>query len=271
MTDVAWDVVGDGPPVVLVPAGIGSRRQFDRVATDLGRDFTVITMDPRGQGESPNPVGDYFDHEDALDVLQEAGFDHAGWVGCSNGGRIVADVAATTPTAVDAMVLLGPALPGGGSWDDFPDDFGRLQEADRACQEGDFDLTAEIHAELFVVGRDRTLTDLPQPLASGVMGLLMAAAAREQGAWDGGEPREIDPPLRDRLATIEAPTLVGVGTHDHPAIHHAARRYREELPNAVGQAIQGVAHFPAWEAPAVTAELVRDHLLAPLDPDRPRG
>ncbi len=261
MTDLAWDVVGDGPPVVLVPAGIGSRRQYDRVAADLAEDFTVVTLDPRGQGESPDPTADYYDHEDALGVLAATGLQQASWVGASNGGRIVMDVAATTPEAVTALVLLAPALPG-GAWQDFPDDLERLQEADRAIEQGDFDTTARIHADLFLVGRDRTLRDLPDPLAERAVSLLMAAAAREMGAWSEGQPQEIDPPLRDRLAEVTTPTLVAVGTHDHPAMHEAARRYREGLPNAVGSTIQGVAHFPAWEAPAVTAELIRDHLPA---------
>ncbi len=264
MTDLAYDVAGDGPPLVLVPAGIGSRHQYERVAGDLAADFTVISLDPRGQGESPNPASDFYDHEDALAVLADAGFERASWVGASNGGRIVADVAATTPDAVASLVLLAPALPG-GAWQDFPDDLERLHEADRALQDGDFDTTARIHADLFFVGRDRTLQDLPAPLPQRVMGLLMAAAAREMGAWDGGQPREIDPPLRQRLGDITAPTLVAVGTHDHPAIHEAARRYREALPNVAGMSIQGVAHFPAYEAPAVTAELIRDHVPAVAD------
>lgn len=259
MTDLAWEAVGSGPPVVLVPAGIGSRRQYDRVAEDLAADFTVVTLDPRGQGESPNPTADYFDHEDALAVLAAAGFERAAWVGASNGGRIVADVAATTPDAVASMVLLAPALPG-GAWQEFPDDLERLHEADQALQEGDFDATAKVHAELFLVGRDRTLQDLPAPLAERAIPLLMTAAAREMGAWDGGQPQEIDPPLRERLGQVTTPTLVAVGTHDHPAMHEAARRYREGLVDAVGATIQGVAHFPAWEAPAVTAELIRDHV-----------
>jgi 3-oxoadipate enol-lactonase len=259
MTDLAHDVTGSGPPIVLVPAGIGSRRQYDRVAADLAEDFTVVALDPRAQGDSPNPVGDYFDHEDALDVLHAAGFDRAAWVGCSNGARIVADLAATTPDAVSHLVLLGPALPGVG-WDDHPEDRARLGEADAAVQTGDFEVAAQVHADLFMVGRDRTVQDLPDELARRMMGLLMAAAAREQGAWDAGQPLEIDPPLRERLHEIQAPTLVAVGTHDHPAIHASARAYREGLPDVRATTIQGVAHFPAYEAPAVTAELIRDHL-----------
>lgn len=264
MTDLVYDVTGSGPPVVLVPAGIGSRRQYDRVAADLADDFTVIVLDPRAQGDSPNPVGPYFDHEDALDVLHEAGFEQAAWVGCSNGARIVADVAATTPEAVSRMVLLGPALPGVG-WADHPDDRARLGEADEAVQSGDFEVAAKVYADFFLVGRDRTVRDLPDELARRAMPLLMAAAAREQGAWNGGEPQEIDPPLRERLHEITVPTLVAIGTHDHPAIHDSARAYREGLADARGMSIQGVAHFPAYEAPAVTAEMIRDHLpVAPL-------
>lgn len=261
----------DGPAVVLVPAAIGSRRQYEAVAADLAADFTVVTVDPRGQGDSPNPRGDYLDHEDMLALVDTLGIERAGWVGCSNGGRIVADVAVEAPDRVGSLVLLGPSLPGVGMWDAFPEDHARIAAADADVVEGEFDTAVEVYADLFVVGRDRTVQDLPDSLARRLRSLLMAAAAREQGAWDFGEPQSIQPMLKDRLHEIEAPTLVAVGTHDHPAIHGAARRYREALPDVQAVTIQGVAHLPAYEAPAVTAELIRDHLSVASAATTPRG
>lgn len=267
MTDLAWEQQGSGQPVVLVPAGIGSRRQYDAVAADLAQDHHVITMDPRGQGESPDPVADYDDRQDVLDVMAAADVASALLVGCSNGGRVVAEVAATHPDAVRGLVLLGPALPG-VTWRDDPAALARLHAADVAIADGDFDAAVDTYTEFFMVGPDRTVGDLPDALGSRVRSLLMAAVAREQGAYDAGEPTSIDPPLKARLADIVAPTVVAVGVHDHPSVRATARHYGEHLPNATVTTLIGVAHFPALEAPAVTAELIRDQasLVGDLQP-----
>ncbi|HKJ55175.1 MAG TPA: alpha/beta hydrolase [Nitriliruptoraceae bacterium] len=258
MTDLAWEQHGSGESIVAVPAGIGSRRQYDAVVADLATDFHVVTMDPRGQGESPDPTQDYDDRQDVLDVMAAAGVSSAVLVGCSNGGRVVAEVAATRPDAVTGLVLLGPALPG-VTWQDDPRALARLRACDIAIAEGEFDTAADTYAEFFFLGPDRTQGDLPDALRLRMRSLLMAAVAREQGAYDEGEPTSIDPPLKARLGDIEVDTLVAVGVHDHPSIKATARHYGEHLPNATVTSIVGVAHFPALEAPALTAELIRDH------------
>ncbi len=258
MTDLAWEEQGSGPPIVAVPAGIGSRRQYDAVAADLAADFRVITMDPRGQGESPDPTGPYDDRQDVLDVMAAAGVTSAVLVGCSNGGRVVAEVAATTPAAVQGLVLLGPALPG-VTWQDDPRALARLRACDIAIDEGEFDTAVDTYAEFFFLGPDRTPGDLPDALGLRMRSLLMASVAREQGAYDAGEPTSIDPPLKARLGELDVATLVAVGVHDHPSIMATARHYGEHLPNATVTTIVGVAHFPMLEAPALTAELIRDH------------
>ena len=270
MTTLAWDQQGTGPAIVLVPAGIGSRRQYDAVAADLAEDFHVITLDPRGQGESPDPTQDYDDRQDVLDVMAAAGVDAAVLVGCSNGARIVAEVAVTAPGAVRGLVLIGPALPG-VTWLDDPTAHARLRAADVAIQEGDFDAAVDTYADFFFVGADRTAMDLPDALASRMRSLLMAAVAREQGAWEGGEPVPMDPPLKARLGEIAVPTLVAVGVHDHPSIRSTARHYGEHVPDATVMTLVGVAHFPALEAPALTAELIRDHASLVGDLERHGG
>lgn len=258
MSDLAWDQQGSGQAIVLVPAGIGSRRQFDAVAADLVEDYHVISLDPRGQGESPDPTGAYDDRQDVRDVMTAAGVSSAVLVGCSNGGRVVAEVAATTPDVVTGLVLLGPALPG-VTWQDDPRALARLRASDIAISEGEFDTAVDTYAEFFFLGPDRTQSDLPEALGLRMRSLLMAAVAREQGAYDAGEPTSIDPPLKARLGDLTAPTMVAVGVYDHPSIKSTARHYGEHLPNVEVTSLVGVAHFPALEAPALTAELIRDH------------
>lgn len=267
MTDLAWEMAGDGPAVVLVPASIGSRRQWDAVVDDLASDFTVVSMDPRGQGESPNPTDDYDDRADLVEVMSAAGVDHAVLVGCSDGGRLVAEVAATHPERVDGLVLLGPALPG-VTWSSDPGSLARLNAADESVEAGDFDTAVDTYADFFFVGADRTVQDLPEALGRRMRSLLMTAVAREQGAFAQGEPVDLDPPLVARLDDVTVPTVVAVGVHDHPEIRATARHYGQHLPDVYVTTLAGVAHFPAMEAPALTAELIRDHASMVGDRER---
>ncbi len=50
--DIAYDVTGDGPPLVLLHGITESRRTWDPLVPDLAEDHTVVAVDLRGHGES---------------------------------------------------------------------------------------------------------------------------------------------------------------------------------------------------------------------------
>ena len=100
---LAWQVVGDGPPVVLVHGFALDRRMWDDIAPGLAHDHTVITYDCRGFGESAE-----FDHataythsEDLLALLAHLGLERAALVGLSFGGGVVLKTALRAPDAGD--------------------------------------------------------------------------------------------------------------------------------------------------------------------------
>ncbi|MGW4823696.1 alpha/beta fold hydrolase [Streptomyces sp. NPDC004227] len=49
---LSYVVTGDGPPVVLVHAGVADHRMWDAIVPDLTERHTVIRYDLRGFGES---------------------------------------------------------------------------------------------------------------------------------------------------------------------------------------------------------------------------
>lgn len=54
---LSYTVAGEGPPVVLVHAGVADHRMWDAVVPALAERHTVIRYDLRGFGESaPRPV-----------------------------------------------------------------------------------------------------------------------------------------------------------------------------------------------------------------------
>ena len=50
-----YELRGKGPVVVLIPSGEGDCSSFDRTATALARDFTVLTFDMPGFSRSSEP------------------------------------------------------------------------------------------------------------------------------------------------------------------------------------------------------------------------
>ena len=56
-TTIAFDRLGDGPPVVLVCGGSVDRMSNAGVAEILASDFTVYNYDRRGRGDSGDTRG----------------------------------------------------------------------------------------------------------------------------------------------------------------------------------------------------------------------
>lgn len=103
--------LGEGDPVVLVPGFGMTHRAWDRqvrILTDAGH--RVIAVDQRGHGSSDKPLDGYsIDRltDDLLAVLDQLSVDRATVVGWSFGGQVAFKLAATVPTRVTRLVLVG--------------------------------------------------------------------------------------------------------------------------------------------------------------------
>src|ERR671932_492735 len=58
-TWVRYDVIGGGPPVLLVHGWLSSSRIWEQLAPRLAQRFTVYTLDLSGFGESDKPLSGY--------------------------------------------------------------------------------------------------------------------------------------------------------------------------------------------------------------------
>jgi pimeloyl-ACP methyl ester carboxylesterase len=95
--DIAFDLRGEGPPIVLVHGITDNRSLWDPVAGRLSADHQVVTLDLRGHGES----GDASDYSalamanDVAAVVAAAGIERPVLVGHSLGGIVVSAYAAS--------------------------------------------------------------------------------------------------------------------------------------------------------------------------------
>ena len=108
-------VVGDGPPLVLIP-GIQGRWQWMRPAVRaLAGHFRVVTFSlaPLSARESNGSGAPRFDRQvdQVLGAMDEAGISRAVVCGVSYGGLIAVRLAATRPARVASLVLASTPSP----------------------------------------------------------------------------------------------------------------------------------------------------------------
>jgi pimeloyl-ACP methyl ester carboxylesterase len=96
---IAYEVHGDGPPLVLVHGITESRRAWDPLVDALAADHRVIALDLRGHGESERrqPYDAATMVVDVHAVVENAGAADALMIGHSLGGAIVSLYAALYP------------------------------------------------------------------------------------------------------------------------------------------------------------------------------
>ncbi len=118
-TQIAFDVTGDGPTIILLHGGGGSRQNWHEVGyVDGAKElFRVIAMDIRGHGESDKPIDQASYTTDKLvqDILAVADYCRATtfvlW-GFSYGGNISRYLAAQSDRVAGSIIMGIPFGPG---------------------------------------------------------------------------------------------------------------------------------------------------------------
>jgi pimeloyl-ACP methyl ester carboxylesterase len=107
--NIAFDVQGEGPPLVLLMGYRLSSAAWPSAFIDgLARQFSVITLDNRGTGQSDKPVDGYAIDNMARDVaglLDELKMSHTHILGYSMGGAIAQEFARQFPDRVLGLIL----------------------------------------------------------------------------------------------------------------------------------------------------------------------
>jgi pimeloyl-ACP methyl ester carboxylesterase len=113
-TGVSLSYASSGPssarPVVLLHAWAESRRSFDRLVPLLPDSMRAIAVDQRGHGDAEKAPAGYSLESLAADIealMDAVGIASAVLVGSSSGGYVAQQVAATYPSRVAGLVLVG--------------------------------------------------------------------------------------------------------------------------------------------------------------------
>ena len=231
-TPVAYDYSGSGPALLLVHGGGGTRQEWHEAGyvRRLVADFTVITLDLRGHGQSglPTSPGDYTTDKQGQDILAVAdacGVERFAMWGMSYGGK-VSRYLAVRSERVTRFIMIGTPLGLGVSGQ-------RRQEALDFCahwppivqaqREGTLDLDA--------------LSQHDQDFLHHFNVPVMLGWVRAMLDWPAVEPRD-----------FRCPTLWLVGSED-PHAMASLKEYETSLPGSRLQVhvVEGLDHNQAFD------------------------
>jgi pimeloyl-ACP methyl ester carboxylesterase len=247
-----YEVAGEGPPVVLIHAGLWDRRIWDRqVDAFTAAGHTVIRYDLRGFGRSDPPTVPFSFRQELADLLAHLAIPRASVVGASMGGAIALDFALERPELVDALVLVAPGVSG----DDTPDDERTarlLGESEEVFENGDHERAVDIALQVWCPLRtdpevDRRIRDI-------------AMDNKDVDGFDWSLSRRLDPPAAGRLHEIAVPTLVIVGDSDAAVMPTICDKLAAGIPGARKAVIEGADHLPNMRRPQEFDRLVLDFL-----------
>jgi pimeloyl-ACP methyl ester carboxylesterase len=236
---------GSGAGMVLLHAGVADRRMWRETQAHFCREYSVLSYDRRGFGETRSS-DEMFRHVDDLQaVLGNEGDRQQIVVGCSQGGRIAIDYALVHPERVAALVLVSTAVTGAASPDAYPPSiaaiFSALEEAEESH---DIERVNVIEARIWLdgpLGQEGRVTGAVRELF-----LDMNRIALDHPGLTKEMPY---PNAWERLNVIAAPTLLLCGELDFPHIQERSRVIAGEIPHAQFAILPGCAHLPSLEQP----------------------
>jgi pimeloyl-ACP methyl ester carboxylesterase len=257
-TELHYGRAGKGEPMLLIQGMSATHMAWGRPFLDeLERDFDCIVFDNRGMGKSgraelPFTIADLAD--DALALLDALEIDSAHVVGMSMGGMIAQELTLAHQERVRSLTI-GASYCGGPEGSLMhPDD---LQVLGAAMASGDrmqvframweINMSPDFRADDSRFEAFREMGEaLPAP------GPVILQQMRACGDHD----------TCARLGQIEVPTQVIHGTADRLLRVSNGHEIAAQL-SVEPVVLEGVGHMFWWEQPQRSAELIRDHALAP--------
>ena len=254
------DVDGDGPPILLVHAGIVDLRSWDPLVpylVDAG--YRVARYDIRGYGQSTTDDIEFSNRADLRAVLDGLGVDRAVLVGNSRGAMISLDTILETPERAAAFAWVGGGI-GGYEAESTPFETAIYERADALMETKDVEGIADLEVEIWVDGINQKPGRAPAWIRDAVRAMDLPLLQPDRIM---GRPIPLEPPANQRLGEITIPVLAVVGALDTSDTQSAAARLEEGVKGARRVVFPDVAHMVAMEAPGRLAALIME-LIRPL-------
>lgn len=241
---VQVEEAGDGPPILLLHAGVSERHMWDHQWEWLSLSMRTVRWDQRGFGQTAHVPGPFSYAGDVIQVMDALHIDQAILVGCSMGGATAIQVAVEHPARVVGLVLSGSGVPGYAF--DIPPDIAKLfSDADEAFRRDDVGRALEILERTWLIGPGREAGDVNPDYLERARTLLRESDRPDEGAVSTDQAWS----AQGLLPEIRVPVLVIVGSNDLPPILESAAFLADTLPKARYALIDHAAHLPNMEEP----------------------
>lgn len=253
--EIAYEVIGEGPPVVLTHGTPSRSVVWRQVAAELARDHRVFVWDLLGFGESERRIDQDVSlvaHGEILaELIDRWGVVRPTLAGHDIGGAVVLRAHLLETVQVSGLALIDAAVL--SPWIT-PRTRQMQHEIDRWSPLPDPEL-AELIAEHL---RSATIRPLPREVFAALFdqwdgGLGQALYLRNLAQFDEGHTAEIE----RRLPTIEVPALIVWGEDDAWLPVEMSERIAARIPGARCLVVPEAGHFCMEDQPQRLASTLR--------------
>jgi pimeloyl-ACP methyl ester carboxylesterase len=248
--DIAYERVGEGPPLVFVHGAGEDGRVWQPQLAALADAFTVVAWDEPGAGRSSDVPADFglADYSECLAALIEAlALGPAHVAGLSWGGTVVQELYRHDPALVASLILIDTYAGWKGSLSE-EERRARVAGVQRmlAAPAGEFEFEFELSG-LFAGEPPAEFSALLEAMAADVRPRSVETALRAMAEAD----------QRDLLPHIAVPTLLIWGELDARSPLSVARQFEQAIPEAELVVIPGAGHVSNLDDPGSFNDAVR--------------
>jgi len=239
-TTIAFDRLGEGPPVVLVSGGSTDRQSNAAVADLVAPHFTAFNYDRRGRGDSGDTMPYAVDREvEDIDAVVAAAGGSAFLYGSSSGAVLALEAAYQLKGKITKLALWEPPFvldPAARPPADQVEQYNTMVGEGRRGDAVEYFMAKVVKLPPEFVAFART-----QPFWAGQEKIAHTLAYDATIMGDYSVPVE-------RTAAVMAPTIVMAGAASFPFMRESAQSLAGALPNGTVRILEGQEHNVSPEA-----------------------
>jgi len=251
--EIAYRVLGEGPPVVLLHPFPANHEFWLPLAEALSTRYRVILPDMRGHGDSGIGDGPATMEKHAADiarVMDDAEIGRAPLVGVSIGGYALFEFWRRSRERIAALCLCNTKAPA----DAAEARAGRLQAANDVIERGTEPFFQSMVPRLL----GKNTCEARPDLVEGALRMMRKMSPEDVAQVQRGMAAR--PDSVDTLKTINVPTLIVTGDEDILTGVNEADLMRQHISDSQLRVIPKAGHYSAWEQPEEAGKLLRQFL-----------
>jgi pimeloyl-ACP methyl ester carboxylesterase len=251
--EIFYEVLGSGPPVVLLHPFPANHELWLPAAQALTSRYRVILPDLRGHGDSSLGEGPATMAKHAADiawVMDDAKVQRAPLVGNSIGGYAIFEFWRRYPGRASALVLCNTKAQA----DTREARASRLQAARDVMERG-----TELFFESMLTKLMGATTHCARPdLVDGALRMMRKMSPEDVAMVQRGMAER--PDSVETLKTINVPTLIVTGDEDTVTGVAEAELMQRNIPGSQMKVISKAGHYSPWERPEEVGKMIRQFL-----------